>query len=99
MAGVVTARIELYSDRSVDVLPDTCPVEQRHPGEGDRCYQVTRNGERRSCIYWIACLNPSQRAERQDVTMIVTEATARSARTVHCQVLCQRQKANRPPGC
>jgi hypothetical protein len=99
MTGIVNGRVEVYKDGSVDVVPEPCPVEGRHPGEGQRCYHVLRTGERRACLYWSALASAGTRHERMDVTMIVLEATARSARTISCQVLCQRQKANRPPGC
>jgi hypothetical protein len=99
MAGVVKARVELYRDGSCDVKPEPCPVEGLHAGEGERCYAVSHDGQRRACAYWSATTSPSNRHERMDVSVIVLEATARSARTIGCQVLCQRQKANRPPGC
>jgi hypothetical protein len=99
MAGVVKARVELYRDGSMDVRPEPCPVEGLHEGEGQRCYYIAHDGQRRSCAFWYALTSPSNRHERMDATAIVMEATARAARTISCQVLCQRQKANRPPGC
>lgn len=99
MAGVVKAHVEVFKDGSCDVMPDECPVERPHePGE-PRCYHIDRDGSRRSCIFWCATMSPNQRAERIDVTALHTRAVALGARTVTCQVKCDRQKANRPPGC
>ena len=99
MTGMVQARIEVYRDGSMDVIPEPCCVDNRHEGEGMRCYHLMRTGERRACLYWSALASPGTRHERMDITTVVVEATARAARTINCQVLCQRQKANRPPGC
>ena len=41
MTGIVNGRVEVYKDGSVDVVPEPCPVEGRHPGEGQRCYVRT----------------------------------------------------------
>jgi len=99
MTGIVKGRVEVYRDGSADVVPDHCPGADEHTVGVPRCHHVDKDGDRRSCPWWAANLSPNQRAERLDVSVLTLRATALGARTVSCQVLCHRQKANRPPGC
>jgi len=99
MAGQVNAHIAQHLDKSIDVTPDVCPVEDPHYEGERRCYTIMFDGEHRSCPYLVACTHVSNSSHRADVRSIVRALELRSATHMRIGVLCMRQRANRPPGC
>jgi hypothetical protein len=99
MAGAVTGFLRVYSDDTCEVMPNTCPVYDLHREHTPACFRTYPDGETRACPYWLACTSPMNTADRQHPSSLRVRAKSLGARTVNVQVLCQRQKSNRPPGC
>jgi hypothetical protein len=99
MAGAVKGEVLVYADGTLEVQPETCPVEDPHRVHSPVCYRTYPDGEQRACPFWTACTSPAITTERIHPTALRIRAVALGARRVSAQVLCQRQRANRPPGC
>jgi len=99
MSGYVRAHLERHGGHSYDILPVVCPAESEHTAGQTRCLTRHADGWTRKCIYLIVPCENDNATERIDASMLAHRADVLNARQVRCGVLCQRQRANRPPGC
>jgi len=99
MAGIVRAHLVKHADGSHDVGPIDCPAADQHTSGPPRCYTIMFDGERRACTYWLACTLPSNDTHRMDPSRLADESFLRGVGSMRCGVICQRARANRPPGC
>jgi hypothetical protein len=99
MAGYVKSEIRVYKDGTLSIHPDKCPVEDVHRLFEPMCYSTLPENESRSCMYWMASTSPGNTSERVHPTQLRVRAVALGSRSIHCGVICARQRANRPPGC
>jgi hypothetical protein len=99
MAGIVRAYLTRHADKSFDVSPLDCPAADVHTSGTPRCYTIMFDGQRRACPFWTATAHPANETHRMDPTALCDEAYMRQASQMRCSVICQRARANRPPGC
>jgi hypothetical protein len=99
MAGVVRGWVEYDPRDRYKVMPAVCPAADEQRADRPVCFMAYEDGTHRVCPYYTSAASTSNYTDRQHPSGLRQLALKLGARMINCQILCQAQKRNRPPGC